>query len=413
MDISLSARAVSGASATNMYDVAVVGAGPYGLSIAAHLLKKGVNVAVFGKPLQLWQENMPKGMCLRSYWWATSLSDPDKEYSFARYFQTHRLKPSHPLPIETFLDYGRWFQQNAVPLVDETYVSSINQTANRFVLSLQDEREVTARVIVLAMGLVYYTYRPEQYEVLSSDMVSHAFDHTTFDQFKGKHVVVIGGGQSALEMSALLHESDVEVEVISRSPVRWLEEEDVEQRSLYERLRYPRARLAPGWFNWGLEHFPYGFQRLPRATKDRLMKGRGRFGPAGAGWLRPRVIGKVALHEGYIVQNVQPDGQKVKLELSAGKTIYTDHVMLATGYRVDVRALPMLGNDIQAKIKTYRHAPILNAGFESSVPGLYFVGLSAVSSFGPFYRFVAGTEAAACRVAQHSMKYMAPLARNV
>src|SRR5690349_15469958 len=76
----------SGAAAC--YDAVVVGAGPYGLSVAAHLLGRGLKIAVFGKPLQLWRDNMPKGMLLRSYWWATNLSAPLKKYRLAHYFQS-------------------------------------------------------------------------------------------------------------------------------------------------------------------------------------------------------------------------------------------------------------------------------------------------------------------------------------
>src|SRR5690348_9034046 len=97
------------------YEVVVIGAGPYGLSTAAHMLKRGLKVAVFGKPMQLWRENMPQGMLLRSFWWATNLSDPQKQYSLERYFQETGQKAIDPLPGETLLKYGLWFQKHVVP----------------------------------------------------------------------------------------------------------------------------------------------------------------------------------------------------------------------------------------------------------------------------------------------------------
>src|SRR5438045_8917987 len=122
MSVSLGVERLQGSVPTAHYDAVVVGAGPYGLSVAAHLLGRGLKVAIFGKPLHLWREHMPKGMLLRSYWWAVNLSDPQKKYTMAQYFQAYGLDALDPLSIETFIDYALWFQKHAVPNVDETYV---------------------------------------------------------------------------------------------------------------------------------------------------------------------------------------------------------------------------------------------------------------------------------------------------
>jgi len=382
------------------YDAVVVGAGPYGLSVAAHLIGRGLKIAVFGKPLQLWRDNMPEGMLLRSYWQATNLSDPLKKYRLAAYFQERHMAVPDPLPLEVFVDYGLWFQRQAVPDVDQTFVATIRRVGEGFELVLEDGRVIRSLVVVMAPGLRYYAHCPEQYSHLPPDCISHASAHSSFKRFAGKQVVVIGGGQSALEMAAFLYESDAQVDLVSRSPLYWLEEHSaIDSRPLVQRIRRPMAGIAPGWFNWGLEHAPYAFQMLPRSTKDRLLRGRGRYGPAGSAWLQPRVLGKVALHEGVVVQNVKDTKKSVALELSSGQTLKADHIILATGYRVDVKRLPMLGDRLSARIRTYHDAPVLNNQFESTVPGLYFLGISSVSSCGPLYRFVVGTGAAASRVA--------------
>jgi hypothetical protein len=214
-------------------------------------------------------------------------------------------------------------------------------------------------------------------------------------------LVIVGGGQSALETTALAHESGAEVHVVTRSPLTWIEGNASfpEHRSLVERLRKPKAGIAPGWMSWHLEHFPYTFQRLPRSMKDRLMSGIASYGPMGAAWLKPRVLGKVHLHELQHVQQVKEVDDGIILALSNGKTLKADHIILGTGYRVNTRKLPMLCSTLVSEVQTYHNAPILNSRFESSVPGLYFVGFSAVSSCGPLYRFVIGTEAAARKVA--------------
>src|SRR5919198_5601833 len=80
-----------------LYDAMVVGAGPYGLSTAAHLLGRGLRGAVFGKTLELWRNHMPQGMLLRSHWWATNLSDPRQQYGFERFFRESQYEKCYPV----------------------------------------------------------------------------------------------------------------------------------------------------------------------------------------------------------------------------------------------------------------------------------------------------------------------------
>jgi FAD-dependent urate hydroxylase len=395
MSVSLGVEELQGSVPTAHYDAVVVGAGPYGLSTAAHLLGRGLNVAIFGKPLNLWREHMPKGMLLRSYWWAVNLSDPQKKYACAQYLQLHELEPPDPMSIETFIDYALWFQQYAVPNVDETYVSTIACKERLFEVTLVDGRVVQTPSVVMAPGLAYYTYRPSEYSYLLAGLVTHTSDHYTFGGFAGKRVVVIGGGQSALEISALLHENGADVEVVSRRGIRWLTDDSLQNRTLIKQIRYPKAGIGPGWFNWGLENLPYAFQWLPRSTKDKLLRTRGQYGPAGAVWLKPRVMGKIRLHELVQVEEIKETDSGVALTLSNNEILKADHIILGTGYRVNISNLPMLHPSVLSRIQTYNNAPILNSRFESSVPGLYFIGLSSISSFGPFYRFVVGVDAAA------------------
>ena len=393
-------RSTSGVPVTD-YDVVVVGAGPYGLSTAAHLLEKGLNVAIFGKPLSFWREHMPEDMLLRSYWWATSISDPHKQYSLEQYFRENGQGAIDPLSARTFIEYGLWFQQRVVPDLDETYVKVIERKGQRFIITLEDGRVVECQAVVMAPGLGYYAYSPAAYAHLSAEKVSHTSRHTRFDYFAAKRLVLIGGGQSALETAALAYESGAEVQLVSRSPLMWISESGSfpEHRSLLERLQTPKAGIAPGWFNWRLEHFPYLFQRLSRSTKDRLLSGRARFGPVGAAWLKPRIEGKVILHESQHVQEVKEMDGGVVLTLSNGKKLQAEHILLGTGYRVDIKNLPMLHPQLLSEVQTYQNAPVLNNRFESSVPNLYFIGFSAVLSCGPLYRFVVGTDAAVRRVA--------------
>jgi cation diffusion facilitator CzcD-associated flavoprotein CzcO len=393
----VASSAQSGAS----YDVVVMGAGPYGLSTAAHLLGQGLRVAVFGKPMELWRDYMPRGMLLRSYWWATNLSDPQKQFGLARYLQELGQEPFDPVPGDTIAEYGLWFQKHAVPMVDETYIQMIERRDGQFEVTLEDGRVVTCSSVVMAPGLQPYVYRAPEYDHLPQELVTHTAVHRTFDGLAGKRVAIIGGGQSALEGAALAYESGVQVEVIARKSIVWIMEGAAlpTNRSLRDRVVAPKAGISPGWFNRIEETFPYGFALLPRQLKDGLLHGVGAHGPKGSSWLRPRLIGKVPLHEQTSVLAAREADDGLLLTLSNQQSLKVDHIILATGYRIDVQRLALLGESILPRIQTYDGAPILTSRFESSVPGLFFVGFSSFKSCGPYYRFVVGTGAAASRVA--------------
>lgn len=397
MSLVSNAKQLQSPTTTEDYDVVIVGAGPYGLSAAAHLLERGLRVGIFGKPLKLWREHMPQGMFLRSHWRATSLSAPGNKYRFENFVSESRhYKLSTPMPIAAFIEYGLWFQKQAVPNLDETYVASIKRQDDRFVLALVDGRVVQSPSVIMAPGLYYYTHRPAEYGEFPAEVVSHTVEHADFRRLAGQEVVVIGGGQSAVESAALLHEAGAAVQLIARKPIRWLGPDHADERSFWEKLRAPTAGIAPGWRTWALEYWPYLFHYFPQEKKDNYA--RTSFGPAASDWLRERVMGKVTLHEGESIQRVREAASGLEILLATNKTIKADHVLLATGYHVDIKRLPMLDPALAAAIRTHLDAPILNPWFESSVPGLYFTGITALQSFGPLYRFVVGTKAAAQRL---------------
>jgi cation diffusion facilitator CzcD-associated flavoprotein CzcO/predicted ATP-grasp superfamily ATP-dependent carboligase len=377
-------------------DVAVVGAGPYGLSAAAHLLGRGLRVAVFGKPLELWREHMPDGMLLRSHPWASSLSDPGHEWGFDRFARDASGQTTYPVPKDVFVEYGRWFQRHAVPHLDETYVTSVAQGPHGFALTLQDGRAVTAGAVVMAAGLKYYAHRPSAYEHLPASLVSHACDHNDLSRFEGKTVVVVGGGQSAIEYAALLREASACVHVVPRRPIAWRSPDRNGTRTTLERVLAPDASIAPGWQNWMLDRSPYLFYRLPQPYKDRR---NGSYHSGASDWLRSRILGRVTLHEGQTVVASSARGGTVQVTLSGGRTLEADHVLLGTGYKVDLERLTMIDPSLRARIGTDDGTPVLSHYFESTVPGLYFVGMTSLRAFGPLFRFVAGCRASAERVA--------------
>ena len=381
---------------TTTLDAVVVGAGPYGLSVAAHLRGRGRTIAIFGRAFEMWRHHMPRGMLLRSHWWATNLSDPKGAYGFDRFFRESGLSRTYPLPIQTFIDYGQWFRERAVPEVDETFVSSIAREGKVFRVALADGRQVTSRAVVMAVGLLYYAHCPAPYDALPPDRVSHSSGHGDYGPFRGHDVVVIGGGQSAIEFAALLHEVGARVQVVARHRVPFWGPDRGKDRPLLERLKQPDASIAAGWQNWALDRWPYLFHRFPQTWKDAYNSN---YVSGASDWLKTRFIGKVPLHEGQTVTQAAITNGKVALTLSGGNVLSVDHVMFATGYRVDVGRLSMLAPELCAEIRSDQSIPYLDPRFQCSVPGLYFVGVTAVRSFGPLFRFVAGVGAAARRVA--------------
>src|SRR6266850_1104285 len=148
----------SGAEAVNTVfhddcEVAVVGAGPYGLSLGAHLNAATVDTRVFGEPMAFWRKNMPAGMKLRSPWAATHIVDPDDFLTLDTYSGVSGLGRPDPLPIEDFIRYGDWFQKNALPDLDRRKVASVAPASRGFWIRLDDGRTLQAQRVVIATGL--------------------------------------------------------------------------------------------------------------------------------------------------------------------------------------------------------------------------------------------------------------------
>lgn len=379
-------------------EVAVVGAGPYGLSVAAHLRGAGIATHVLGEPLGFWRHNMPGGMLIRSPWRATHLSDPGRAFSLDAYASSGGVDSGKHLSLEKFVAYGDWFQRHAVPDVDRRAVRLIDTAKNGFRLELADGDSLSADRVIVATGLLNQEYRPPLFQELPRALVSHTSEHADLSAFRGKRVAVIGRGQSACESAALLAEAGAAVEMISRGPIHWLGlSANAPGTALRRRLRKALtapSEVGPFPLSWLVE-VPGLVRLLPAKIRAEFTQ---RCLKAGAtGWLKPR-FANVVCNPGRSITGARVLGDRVALDLDDGAATF-DHVLLGTGYRIDVARLGILAPQTLERIARTDGSPLLGPGFESSLPKLHFVGCYAVKSFGPLLRFIAGAPYAARAVA--------------
>ncbi len=390
-------------------DVIIVGAGPYGLSVAAHLRALKVSFRIFGAPMQTWREHMPAGMLLKSDGFASNLSEPTGTGTLEHFCASRSLPYHHtnlPVPIETFIAYALEFQRKYVPDLDPRSVASIDLFYGGFKVTLADGETLSARSVVAAAGITHFAHMPEALATLPKALASHSSSHRNPASFRDRTVTVVGGGASAVDIAVLLHEAGARVNLVARRrAIRFHDPPLSGQRSLWQRLRNPASGLGPGLKSRLCCEAPRAFRQLPLHRRLRIVEQH--LGPA-PGWpMRSRLMGNVPLSLGTADFHAEPSDGGVRLsfrdETGEQREQFTEHLIAATGYRVDKDRLIFLSPGIRTRLDG--PSPHLSVHFESSIPGLYFVGIAAAATFGPLMRFAYGADYAARNLSKH-------LARN-
>jgi hypothetical protein len=387
-------------------DVAVVGAGPYGLSLAAHLRARHVEHRIFGELMGSWKHNMPPGMLLKSYPWASSLSDPWSEFELKTFCAERALAYDDeliPLSLSRFIEYGEAFQRRYVPVVERKTLKALETAGGRFRATFDDGEIVHARRIVVAVGLHPFKRLPYQAAHLPADLCSHSGAYGSLEPLDGKEIIVVGSGSSASDLAALLHERGGSVSlVVRRAQLDFADRP--RRRTLFERTTAPMSGIGNGWTLATCAKYPQVIRLLPKDLRVQLANIQA-LGPLGGAFMKDRVTGKVPLWLGRTLQGLKARGGKVLLDVTdAGGTRHSmqaDHIIFATGYKIDVARLDFLGPTLLRRIRLVEGAPQLSAHYESSVPGLHFIGPAAANSFGPVCRFVYGTYHPARHLARH------------
>ena len=387
----------------------IVGAGPYGLSTASHLLERHGAVRVLGTPMGGWSTHMPSGMFLKSTALDSSIGAPCPGFSIADFCAERGITPydegggERPIPIAEFIAYGQWYQAHLVPELEETPVQAIRGGPGDFRVEVASGEEIATPNVVIAAGAAPFAYVPPELACsgLPRSLVSHAADHAELASFGGARVAVLGAGQSALESAVLLEEAGASVHLLARTTqIRRGGPPRSGDPSGLERLLRPTAPLGAGWPHLVLTRYAGAYAHLPARLRLSLL--RHILGPFGAWWLHERFSPAIDVRLGRRIVASTPTANQIELRLDGpGGTerLVVDHVIAATGYRVHMGALDFLSPELQGRVRTVAGYPVLSASFESSVPGLYFSGLAAAATFGPMLRFVYGSRFAGSRTA--------------
>lgn len=370
-------------------DVLVIGAGPFGLAVAAQAGALGIDHLVVGEPMGFWRAHMPVGMLLRSGLdWHL---DPLGEYTMERFIAEQGLtaRAVEPLTREFYLDYVDWFKDRREISPKPVMVERLDRDSSgsaRFVATLEDGRTIRARRVVLALGMGPFAHVPDELAaIVPEGRGTHTCDAVDFAPLAGRRCLILGGRQSAFEWAALIHEAGATaVHVVHRHASPAFAEADwTWVQPLVEDMA-----TNSGWFR------SLGAEDQQEVSLRLWGEGRLKVEP----WLEPRVNcdGITVWPNATVASCDESPAGDLAVALDDGPTLTIDDVIFATGYRVEMHRVPLLARgNLLAGLATRGGFPLLTDEFESSVPGLFITSMAAGQDFGPFFGFTVSARTSA------------------
>ena len=387
---------------TEQTDVVIIGSGPYGLSLAAHLRARRVSFRIFGPALKFWRE-MPDGVNLKSLGFATNIFVPEKGHTYPEWCRERGLEDFEPCTMRTFAEYARGMQLRFVPELEEVLVTNVKKAGERFDVTLATGRQVSARSVVVCTGLTHLANRPDVLTGLPPTLARHSSEISDYSQFRGKTVAVIGGGSSAIEAGALVREAGGTAEVFVRGKEAEFNGRSLRKRPILQRFREPLTVLGSGRRHYVLQHFPLLVHFLPKHRRIEIDATY--LGASSPWWIKDRVVGKVPIHVLSEVVSAETSGDRLRVRVrgedQSMREMEFDHLIAGTGYKFEVARLAFLDQGLRRIIGCTKGAPSLDVNFQSSVKGLYFIGPLSAMSFGPLFRFVAGAKFTVRSLSRH------------
>jgi cation diffusion facilitator CzcD-associated flavoprotein CzcO len=380
-----------------MISVAIIGSGPYALSLAAHLNPLNVDYRIFGPVMEAWDKHMPPGMFLKSDGFASNLYAPGNGYILEEYCRENDIPFAHvglPVKRSTFVDYGKEFQRRFASGLEETMIVRISQIPAGYELETAEGDTVQAKQVVLAVGISHFPYLPKVMDGLPREAVSHTFHHGPFDAFRGKHVLVIGAGASAVNAAVALNEAGAHTELIARAAKINFHDRSPDYRPLMDRIAHPNSVIGPGWRSKIAVDLPLLFHVMPQRLRHMIVTRH--LGPAPGWFSRDGFVGHVKAQMSSRLEEVTEAGSKVRVRYrdadGTAQELFVDHVMGGTGFKPYLKSLKFIDPNLAAKIQTAEETPVLDSNFSTSVNGLYMTGLASANNFGPMCRFACGAK---------------------
>jgi len=363
----------------------IVGAGPFGLAMAAHAQALHIDHVLVGRSMSFWREHMPAGMVLRSgcEWHL----DPDGHDTIERYLETRGQTPAdfEPIPLDAYLRYAAWFEAVRGLRPRAARVLRLDAAGTGFAATLDDGTVLTAANVLLALGFAPFAHVPEELAALvPAGCSSHTSECAVPARFAGRRVLIVGGRQSAYETAALLAEAGARaVCVCHRHPTPAFTHSDWS----WVMPLLDRIAIDPGWY-----------RALPERERQALdarfwAEGRLKLEP----WLGPRIRhGAITTRPETRVADVAQGAGGLRVRFDAGGDAEIDHVIYATGYKVDLTRVPLLAaGTVLDRIARRDGFPVLDDALQTTVPGLFVTSLPATRDFGSFFAFTAAARASA------------------